>query len=87
MVAGGRIDRDLQGAKVMTTSLCMGSRKEGFTVGKTLAAKFVLVVYASPSIDTVGRTPPVSLPLKEDPPTFTEGNCSARYSAASLRPA
>ena len=45
MVAGGRIDRDLQGAKVTTTSLCMGSRKEGFTVGKKLAAKFTLSVY------------------------------------------
>ena len=83
MVAGGRIDRDLQGAKVTTTSLCMGSRKEGVTVGKKLAAKFVLVVYASPSIDTAGRTPPVSLRLKADKPPFTDENWVDRYSAAS----
>eukprot|EP00964_Phaeocystis_antarctica_P006917 scaffold3742_cov74-Phaeocystis_antarctica.AAC.3 len=51
MVAGGWADRDLQGAKEATTSLCMGSRKEGVTGGKKLAAKFDLNVYASPSID------------------------------------
>ena len=82
MVAGGWADRDLQGAKVTTTSLCMGSRKEGVTVGKKLAAKFVLVVYTSPSVDTVGRTPPVSLRLKEVKPTFTDENWSARSSTA-----
>ena len=74
MVAGGWADRDLQGAKVTTTSLCTGSRKEGVMVRKKLAAKFALSVYSSPSVDTVGRTPAVSLRLKEDKPTFTDEN-------------
>eukprot|EP00964_Phaeocystis_antarctica_P007160 scaffold3875_cov75-Phaeocystis_antarctica.AAC.2 len=71
---GGWADRDLQGAKVTTTSLCTGSRKEGVMVRKKLAAKFDLSVYSSPSIDMAGRTPAVSLRLKEDKPTFTDEN-------------
>ena len=81
------VDSDLQGAKVATTSLCMGSRKEGVTVGKKMAGwRSGFNVYSSPSVETP-PPPLVSLRLKKDKPTFTDENWSDRYSAASFRPA
>ena len=86
-VCGLRADRDLQRAKVATTSVRMcRSRKEGVAVGKKLAENVVPSVYASPSTDKVGKTPAVSLRLKMDKPTFTDENWSAKYSAASFSP-
>ena len=76
----------LQGAKIATTSAVFCSRKEGVAVGKKFAENVDPSVYASPSTDKVGRTPAVSLRLKAIKPTFTDENCSAKYSAASFSP-